>query len=221
MTISATSSAVIHPLQRLRLPSAALLERELGRDPARADVRAANALLAELVVERAREAHLAELRGAVDGFVREPAPAGLGGEGDDVRGVALQQMRQRGTHRVQRPLQVDVDHLFEELGLQLQERPVGADARVRDDDVELPEALDRRGDRRVDLFVFADVAGEPVGGVAEAEVVAAPGGEPDLHARGDERATATPIPPPAPVTNATLPSRLRTPPVVVVPGTGT
>jgi len=43
-----------HPRQDIGLSSAALLERELGRDTARADVRAADAMLAELVVERAR-----------------------------------------------------------------------------------------------------------------------------------------------------------------------
>ena len=84
MTTSATSSALIIPGQRVGRPAAAVVEGEVGRDAARADVRAADALLAQLVVERAREADLAELRGAVDGLVRQAAPPGLGGERDDV-----------------------------------------------------------------------------------------------------------------------------------------
>ena len=67
-----------HPRQHLGRAAAAVVEREVGGDAARADVRAADALLAQLVVERAREADLPELRGAVDGLVRQPAPAGLG-----------------------------------------------------------------------------------------------------------------------------------------------
>src|SRR5581483_6682053 len=71
-----------HSRERFGLASAALLEREVGRDAAWADVRAADAVLAELVVERTREADLTELRRAVDGLVRQSAAAGLGGEGN-------------------------------------------------------------------------------------------------------------------------------------------
>ena len=68
------------------------------------------------------------------------------------------------------------------LARELEERPVRADAGVRDDDVEPAEALDRRLDRGVDLLRVAHVAGEPVAAL-EAEVVAAPGGEADRRAR--------------------------------------
>ena len=73
-----------HPRQDVLGPPAALVERELGRDAARADVRAADPVLPQLAVERAREADLAELRRAVDRLVRQPAPARLGGERDHV-----------------------------------------------------------------------------------------------------------------------------------------
>jgi alkylation response protein AidB-like acyl-CoA dehydrogenase len=49
------------------------------------------------VVERAGEPDLGELRGAVGGFVREPAPAGLAGDGHDVRRVALEEVGVLGT----------------------------------------------------------------------------------------------------------------------------
>ena len=62
MTISATSSAVIIPGRTSGVRPRPVLEGEVGGDAAGADVRAADALLAELVVERAREADLAELR---------------------------------------------------------------------------------------------------------------------------------------------------------------
>ncbi len=85
MTTSATSSAVIIPGRASGVRPRPLVEREVGRHAAGADVRAADALLAQLVVERTREADLAELRRAVDGLVRQAATAGLGGERDDVR----------------------------------------------------------------------------------------------------------------------------------------
>ena len=62
-----------HPGERVGCPAAALVEGEVGRDAARADVRAADALLAQLVVERPGEADLAELGRAVDGLERETA----------------------------------------------------------------------------------------------------------------------------------------------------
>ena len=83
-TTSATSSERHHPRQRIRRAAAARVESEVGRDAARADVRAANAVLAQLVIERAREADLAELRGAVTRLVRQPAAPGLGCDRDDV-----------------------------------------------------------------------------------------------------------------------------------------
>ena len=59
-----------HPLEDVGRATVALAEREVRRDSARADVGAADAVLAQLVVERAREPDLAELRRAVDGFAR-------------------------------------------------------------------------------------------------------------------------------------------------------
>jgi hypothetical protein len=63
--------------------------------------------------------------------------------------------------RVQRALQVGVDHLLEVLARKLEERAVRADAGVRDHDVEAAEPLDRRGDRSVHRVRVADVAGNP------------------------------------------------------------
>ena len=67
-----------HPGQRIGCPATALVEGEVGRDAARTDVRAADALLAQFVVERAREADLAELGGAVGRLVRKATAPGLG-----------------------------------------------------------------------------------------------------------------------------------------------
>ena len=61
-----------HPRQHVRCAPAPRLEREVGRDSPGADVRAADPLLAQLVVERAREADLPELRRAVDRLVGSP-----------------------------------------------------------------------------------------------------------------------------------------------------
>ena len=79
-TTSATSSARHHPGEHIRRAAVALLEREVRGDAARTDVGAADAVLAQLVVERAGEADLAELRGAVDGLDRQAAPTRLGGD---------------------------------------------------------------------------------------------------------------------------------------------
>ena len=49
-----------HPGQRVVGAAAVVVEREVGRDAAGADVRAADAVLAQLVVERACEADLAD-----------------------------------------------------------------------------------------------------------------------------------------------------------------
>jgi hypothetical protein len=65
------------------------------------------------VVECPREADLTELRRAVDGLVRQAAPARFGGERDHVGCVALEEVRQGSPDRVQRALQVRVDHLLE------------------------------------------------------------------------------------------------------------
>lgn len=73
-----------HSGERLVWPPASFFEREIGCDPARADVGAPDPLLSKLVVERAREPDLSELRRAVDRFVGKAAAAGLGGQRDDV-----------------------------------------------------------------------------------------------------------------------------------------
>src|SRR3954453_17657649 len=65
------------PRQDVLGPPAPLVEREVGRHAARADVRAADAMLAQLVIERACQAHLAELRRAVDRLIRQTAPPRL------------------------------------------------------------------------------------------------------------------------------------------------
>jgi len=90
-------------------PAASLLEREVGRDPARADVRAANPLLSQLVVEGARQSDLAELRGAVDRFVRKAPSAGFRGERDHVA-FAAEHVRQGGSDGVDGAFEVDVQH---------------------------------------------------------------------------------------------------------------
>src|SRR5688500_11651989 len=93
-----------HPREHVGSPAIALLEREVGRDAARTDVRAADAMLAQLVVERAREPDLTELGRAVDGFAGKPAAPGLRRERDEVALTARDQVRDRRTCRVDRPL---------------------------------------------------------------------------------------------------------------------
>ena len=96
------------------------------------------------MVEGARQADLGELRGAVDSLVGQPPPAGLAGDGDDVRRVALEQLGQRRADGVDEPLDVDVDHLVELVHGQIEERSIGADAGIANDDIELAKALDSR-----------------------------------------------------------------------------
>ena len=99
-------------------------------------------MLAQLVVERARETDLAELGGAVDGLAGEPAAARLRGDRDDVALRARDQVGNAGADRVDRPFQVDVDHLLDVLDGRVRESVVRADTGVRDADVEATEALD-------------------------------------------------------------------------------
>jgi hypothetical protein len=93
----------------------------------------------------------------------------------------LQEVREGRPHGVERSLHVHVDHLLDLLGRELEERSVGADAGVRDEDVEPAEAVHRRGHERVDLSGVANVArlGHDV---VETEVAAAPRGETEPHA---------------------------------------
>src|SRR5918999_200751 len=51
-------------------------------------------------------------------------------------------VRPRGTDGVDRALDVDVDHLLEMVEIELEERPVRAHPRVRDEDVEPAEPVD-------------------------------------------------------------------------------
>ena len=217
-TTSATSSAVIIPGSASGVRPRPVVEREVGRDAARADVRAADAVLAQLVVERAREADLAELRRAVDGLERQPAPAGLGGERDHVA-LAPEHVRQRGAHGVERALQVHVDHLVEVLLREVEER-----RRRRRRPRSRRRCRCRRSARRsrrrarVEPAAVAHVARLRDDAV-EAEVVAAARGEPEVRRRAawSMRATAAPMPRLAPVITAVLPSRLIVPPEVAVP----
>ena len=209
-----------HPRQHLDRAAAAVVEREVGRDAARADVRAADAVLAQLVVERAREADLAELRGAVDGLERQPAPAGLRGERDHVA-LAAEHVRQRGAHRVERALEVHVDHLVEVLLREVEEGAVRADARVRDDDVDAAEALGGRVADRGQLRpgrARRTAARRRCRARGRRRVRDA---SPSFTPRWwSMRATAAPMPRLAPVITAVLPSSLMRPPEVSVPDTG-
>ncbi len=57
------------------------------------------------------------------------------------------------------PFEVDVDHLLEMLRIQIQERSVGANTGVGDEDVEPTEAIDGGGRDRVESRRVADIAG--------------------------------------------------------------
>ena len=149
-----------HPREDVGRAAVPLLQREVGRDPTRADVRAAHAVLAQLVVEGSREADLAELRRAVHRLAREPASAASEATVTRSPFSAGDQVRYRRARCVDRALQVDVDHLLEVLDRRVHQRVVGADARVRDADVELPEALHGARDGVFDLTEGADVARE-------------------------------------------------------------
>ena len=74
---------------------------------------------------------------------------------------------------VESSLEVDVDHRLDLLRVQLEERPVGADAGVGDHDVEAAVPLDELRGRRADRLAVADVADEAEAAL-EAEVAAAP-----------------------------------------------
>jgi hypothetical protein len=148
-----------HARQLGHVRRSAAAHREVGRHTARADVRAAHALGAQLMIERRGQAHLGELGRAVDRLVGQAAPAGLAGDRHEVGRVALEQRRQCRAVGVDQALDVDVDHLLDLLRGQVEERPVAADAGVADDDVELPEAGHGGVDDRLDLGRVTDVAG--------------------------------------------------------------
>jgi hypothetical protein len=96
-------------------------------------------------------------------------------------------MRQRGSDGVDRSFDVDVDHLLEVLGIELQERPVRADAGVGDQDVETAETVDRCCYCLVELTLVAHVADEAER-LAEAEVVTSSRREGQARALSTERA---------------------------------
>src|SRR4029078_11621621 len=125
-----------HPRESVLGPPSSGVECEVGRHAARADIRAADAAFTQLMIERARESDLRELRGAVDRLERKTATPRLRRERADVRLAALEQMRERGTRGIERPFHVDVDHLLEEVGRKFEEGTIRTDARVRDQDVE-------------------------------------------------------------------------------------
>ena len=207
-TTSATSSAVIIPGSTSGVrPRPSSSAKSVATPPGQTFVQRMP-VLAQLVVERAREADLAELRGAVDGLERQPAPAGLGGERDHVA-LAAEHVRQRGADGVERALQVHVDHLVEVLLREVEERPVRADARVRDEDVDAAEALGGRVAERG----RAGARSRTSHGCATTP--SRPRSSPLRDARPrftprscSSRATAAPMPRLAPVITAVLPSRL-------------
>ena len=134
MTTSATSSAVIIPSRASSVrPRPGSSAKSVATPPGQ--LRATNPALTQVVIERTRETDLTELRGAVDRLAGEASAPGLRGERDDVPLVS-EHVRQRGARRVQRPFEVDVDHLFEVLDAELEKRRVGTDTSVRDEDVD-------------------------------------------------------------------------------------
>ena len=183
-----------HPGQRGHVRCPAATHREIGRDAARTHVRAADAALAQLVVEGCGQPDLGELGGAVDRLVGQAAPSRLAGDHDQVGGIAPEEVGEGRPDRVDRALHVDLDHLLELVGGQVQDRPVCTDARVDDEDVDPPEARHGRRDHRLERGRIANVAGPPEG-AGDPEVVAAARGEGHvdpgrIEAAGDRRADA-------------------------------
>src|SRR5207244_13193380 len=93
---------------------------------------------------------------------------------------ALEQMRKRGAHGVQRPFHVDVDHLLEEVGRELEEGTISTDAGVRDEDVQPAEGAHGRGHDLLHLSGIANVA-RLRDRARNAEVVATARGKSQLH----------------------------------------
>jgi hypothetical protein len=107
---------------------------------------------------------------------------------------AALQVLERGPGGVERALEVHVDHQLDLLGIELEERAVGPDAGVGDDDVQAPERLDGVRDGGSDLLEVAHVA-RARDGALEAEIVAAARRQPDRRSggrqpAGDRRADA-------------------------------
>ena len=87
-------------------------------------------------------------------------------------------MGKGGRGGVERALEVHVDHRLEVVGVELEERPVGAHSRVRDGDVEPAEALHHLLGGPPDRVPFADIAVDPERAL-EAEVLATAGEQAD------------------------------------------
>ena len=168
-----------HPRQHLGGAAAPVVEREVGRDASRAHVRAADPVLAELVIERPGESHLPELGGAVSRLERQPAPPRFRRQRDHVP-LAPEHVRQRRADRVERALEVHVDHLVEELERELEKRPVRPHSRVRDDDVDPAEV---RGHLVAESLQPGGVANVARGRerAFETEIVPSSRNEPDVH----------------------------------------
>jgi hypothetical protein len=139
-------------------------------------------VLAQLVVERAREADLPELRCVVDGLAGEPAQAGDRRQRHEIAAAGVDQVRQRGGGRVDGALQVHVDHRLDVLWHQVEEVAVHTDAGVGDDAVERSKPPDHLGDGGENLFPVGHVAAHAKRAVAEPEIVAGSRQHPDLRA---------------------------------------
>ena len=150
----------------------------------------------------------------------EPAVAQAADRGGDVDDRALvarvEQVRRRGLAEHERGRDVEVERPLEESGARVEERPRHRAARVVDDDVEPAELVDGLRDDVDDRVVVVDVASGS----------RAPAGRARGHRRRPRRAvpscaprarrrhplprtcgrSAAPMPRPAPVTIATLPS---------------
>ena len=71
--------------------------------------------------------------------------------------ASFEEPGQGGPDGVDGALHIDVDHLLELVGRQVEEGPVGADAGVDDEDVEPAEAIDGGGDHRLERRRIAHV----------------------------------------------------------------
>src|SRR5205814_3388263 len=87
----------------------------------------------------------------------------------------------RCTDGIDGALEVDVEHLVEVLAREIEERAVGADARVWDDDIDAAEALRGRVAKLGECFQIADVA-RLRDDALESEVAAAAGRKAEVAA---------------------------------------
>ena len=130
---------------------------QLGVDEAEIRDARARAVLDELRAQGAPELLDARLR---DRIRRRPHAVAerVDRRDDDHVPAARHDVRQRRPHGTPDAEQVDVEDPLERVGVHRQRgRRAGGDARVRDDDVEAAEALDRGLDRFLDGLGVADV----------------------------------------------------------------